>query len=210
MTFLQKLKLLFSFQYGPKRPLPITRRLSDSGRSNGPYELCIPQGLPRSTGHVLIDHRQQYSILLRNRSVRRCDANVVIDGKAVGTWSISAQGQIELEHPANDIGRFTFYMLGSKEARQSGLSASDTLGLVSVTFMPEMSLSELLSSSEAQFSPRLGGTGLSGVSEQRFGAVAGLRYDRTKFVTINVGLYCDDGLPRPLKSLKESAPSPLP
>lgn len=210
MTFFQRLGALFTGdEIGS--PLPVTRRVSETGISSGPYELCIPQGVSQSTGHVLINHRQQYSVLLQNRSTLRCDARVVIDGKEVGCWRIGARGKIEVERPVNDTGRFTFYMLGSKEARQIGLSASDAVGLVTVTFMPELPPRQVHTPpSGVQFSTRRGGTGLSGESAQAFSTVAALNYDHEHFVTINARLYCDDGAPRPLKATSGIVPSPLP
>jgi hypothetical protein len=191
-------------------PLPADHRISDTGFSVGSYELCIPQGLPRASGHILISHRQQYTIALRNRSSLRCDAQVLVDGKEVGCWRIPGGGQIEVERPVNDTGRFTFYRLGSNEARRTRLSASDVLGLVTVTFMPEMPPRPVYQDPDVQFSPRRGGTGLSGESAQAFKTVEALDYDRSGFVTIDVRLYCDDGAPRELKAAGRSVPSPLP
>ena len=210
MNILQMVGALFQSS-DSNSPLPVSRRLSETGISVGPYELCIPQGLPRSTGHVLISHRQQYTILLKNQSGLRCDAKVAIDDKVVGHWRIPAWGKIEVEHPVDDAGRFTFYMLGSPEARQIGLIASESVGLVTVTFMPELPPKPVPEhSSGISHSPKRGGTGLSGESAQRYSTVAALNYDRNHFVTINARLYCDDGAPRPLRSAGSVVPTPLP
>ncbi len=213
MNFFQMVGQLFQGN-DASEPLPVSRRLSETGISVGLYELCIPQGLPRATGHVLISHRQQFSVLLKNRNEMRCDAQVAIDGKVVGSWRIPPHGKIELERPVNDAGRFTFYMLGSKEARQAGISATDAVGLVSVTFMPELPPRPIpprsVHESQLSFSPKQGGTGLSGQSAQTYATVVPLNYDRNNFVTINARLYCDDGAPRPLVAASGSVPSPLP
>jgi hypothetical protein len=210
MNFFQKLGTLFQSDEVTS-PLPASRRVSETGFVSGAYELCIPQGLPRDTGHVLMSHRQQYTVILRNRSQLLCDAQVAIDGKVVGCWRIPRNGHIELERPVNDTGRFTFYMLGSKEARQSGLTAADAVGLVTVTFMPERPPRPIQTHDpNVQFSTQRGGTGLSGESGQKFKTVESLDYDHEKFVTIDVRLYCDDGAPRPLKPANRAIPRPLP
>lgn len=210
MGIFQKLGALFLGGDSFGTPFPADHRISNEGISAGPYEVCIPQGLPRPSGHIQISHRQQYTIALRNRSSLRCDAKVLVDGKEVGCWRIAGNSQIEVERPVNDTGRFTFYMLGSNEARRTTLSASDALGLVTVTFMPEMPPRPVYQDSDVKFSPRRGGTGLSGESAQAFKTVEALNYDRGGFVTIDVRLYCDDGAPRELKAAGRSVPSPLP
>lgn len=211
MGIFQKLSTLFTGgeEFAPS--LPVDRRISNEGISSGPYEICIPQGLPRASGHILIAHRQQYTIILRNRASLRCDARVLVDGKEVGCWRIGGNSQIEVERPVNDTGRFTFYMLGSTEARRAGLSASDALGLVTATFMPELPPQPVYEDAGVRYSqPRRGGTGLSGQSNQAFKTVEALNYDRGGFVTIDVRLYCDDGAPRALRAAGRSVPSPLP
>jgi hypothetical protein len=211
MGIFQKLTTLLTGGDNFAPPLPADRRISNEGISAGSYEICIPQGLPRTSGHILIGHRQQYTIVLRNRSSLRCDARVLVDGKEVGCWRIAGNSQIEVERPVNDTGRFTFYMLGSNEARRAGLSASDALGLVTATFMPELPPQPVHEGDRAQYSqPRRGGTGLSGQSNQAFKTVEALNYDRGGFVTIDVRLYCDDDAPRELKAVGRSVPSPLP
>lgn len=210
MGIFQKLSTLFTGGEDFAPSLPADRRISNEGISAGAYELCIPQGLPRASGHILIGHRQQYTIVLRNRSSLRCDARVLVDGKEVGCWRVDGNSQIEVERPVNDTGRFTFYMLGSNEARRTGLSATELVGLVSATFMPELPPQRTHEDAHVRYSPRRGGTGLSGQSNQAFKTVEALNYDGGAFVTIDVRLYCDDGAPRELKAAGRSVPSPLP
>jgi hypothetical protein len=91
-------------------------------------------------GYVEMTHGKTYKLYLRNNlNNLRCDARVEIDGKHVGTFRIPAGGQIKLERPVHDEGLFTFYKLGSAEARQSQLdSGSPDIGLIKVTFIPEV------------------------------------------------------------------------
>ena len=54
----------------------------------------------------------------------------------VGTWRVPKRKTITLEHPANDQGRFTFYRLGTPEARAAELAEGPDLGLIEVRFLP--------------------------------------------------------------------------
>jgi len=97
-------------------------------------------GSERTSGFVEIEHGTQYSISLRNDHDVRCNAEVNIDGKNIGTFRIAANSTIRLERKPDDNGRFTFYRLGSEEGTKSDLgsvSASD-LGLLKVVFTPEV------------------------------------------------------------------------
>ena len=83
---------------------------------------------------------QTYRIKLHNSNNLRCDAQVDLDGKTVGTWRINAHDSITLERPANDNGKFTFYKIGTSEAHSAQLSNDASLGLLKVTFTPEVDI----------------------------------------------------------------------
>lgn len=102
------------------------------------YSVRIVGGTEHPDGYVRIRHGQTYSISLRNHHNRVCDADVTIDGKSIGIFRIPTHATISLERPPNDTGRFTFYRLDSPEAAQVGLTNNDGLGLISVTFTPEL------------------------------------------------------------------------
>ncbi len=85
-----------------------------------------------------MDHGQRYRLVLRNSNNERCDARVEVDGNHVGTWRILGHRSITLERPAEDDGHFTFYKLGSPEGAQIQLVDNANLGLVKVTFTPEV------------------------------------------------------------------------
>lgn len=194
-------------------PPRVGAKVGEQGIQLGNFELCIPQGVHLQSGHVRLEHNTHYSLLMKNHSHLDCDAEVRIDGTFVGTWRVRKNTSVEIERPADDTGRFTFYKLGTAQARKIGLSANDNLGLVTVIFMsekPPAPPAHTVSDSGVKFSPRRGGTGLAGESTQRFNSVAPLDYDRSNFTTINLRLFCDDGEPRPLGRSSTRVPSPLP
>ena len=212
----------------PKRresELPRTGpKLSTEGLRLGNYELCVPQGVHSNSGHVYLEHNLHYSLLMKSHGYLDCDAVVSIDGTKVGVWRIRGNTMIEIERPADDSGRFTFYRLGSSQATHIGLSANEDLGLVTVVFMPEkppppapsneVRFSPVRHSggdnADVKFSPSRGGTGLAGESAQKFGLASPIDYDRTNFITINLRLVCVDKGPRPLRRSSTTVPSYLP
>ncbi len=103
------------------------------------YSVAIPNGTELDNGYVELNHGQQYSIFLTSFLNRRCAAEVNVDGKHVGTFRLAAFGQLMLERPSNDTGRFTFYEAGSSEAFKVDVNKISTpdRGLISVTFKPE-------------------------------------------------------------------------
>ena len=102
------------------------------------YSVRISPGQEKQDGYVEMQHGQQYTIYMHNYHDTRCDAEVVVDGKNIGTFRIDAQSSIHLERPEDDEGRFTFYKEGTSEARCAQIvSWKSDNGLVSVMFKPE-------------------------------------------------------------------------
>lgn len=204
------------------------------------FSVRIPEGVETHSGYVEMEHGKKYVLVLRNSKDIPCDAMVEIDGKEVGTWRIPCNRSITLERPSNDIGRFTFYELGTMEAEQAGLDEhSEDLGLIRVTFTPEVSRitqhvfmspevwqpdfeneQYYLGSSNsygglnrrrgrgssAGPTPKGGGTGLSGKSEQRFGRARKIEYDYSQRTIINLRLVSRQDTPRPLKPISNPVP----
>lgn len=184
------------------------------------YSVVISEGV-ETDGYVKMRHGQQYVIRLRNRKGLRCNAAVMVDGKEVGTFRLSGYGHLELERPPNDTGRFTFYQVGSSEAKRAGLGIVNKfeLGLIQVTFTPEKEAVHLVgvagaAVADADFGltgsmgideprPRVtynaGGTGLSGHSNQGFVNVADINLDYNNAVTISLRLIANDDI-KPLVS----------
>ncbi len=103
------------------------------------YSVKIHPGVETTDGYVEMSHGTQYTLHLRNNHNTACDAQVLVDGKDVGTFRISALSVIELERPSNDQGRFTFYRANSSEAQQADVQniANVERGLIKVIFTPE-------------------------------------------------------------------------
>jgi len=103
------------------------------------FELTIEPGYETDGGYVQMEHDTPYSIVMRNASRRRCDADVRVDGKPIGTFRIGDYRRVRLDRPADDDGRFTFYRADSKKGKKAGLEkvSSSEMGLVQVRFMPE-------------------------------------------------------------------------
>lgn len=105
------------------------------------FSVRIPQGSEQN-GYVLLKHETVYTIKLRNTRDVQCDAQVEIDGHLMGQWRVGPKEGVELEHPVNDDGRFTFYRIDSEEGHSSQFVHSDpNLGLIRVIFTPELASS---------------------------------------------------------------------
>ncbi len=168
----------------------------------GDFELCIVGGHEQLNQPVIeMRHAQVYQLSLVNHGTKRCDATVRIDGKPVGTWRVPASQHIVLEHPVDQTGKFTFFVLGTSEADATNIQDDALVGLVEAIFTPEKQENTLRSrlaapAVRANFLPGLkpavkqdvGGTGLSGKSEQQYGHAERIEYDRAAQVSIQVRL----------------------
>lgn len=196
------------------------------------YSVRIPEGIEDGGQYVVLAHKTQYTIVLRNNHPVRCDAYLEIDGKHQGTWRIKPQSTFSIDRPGHDKGKFTFYKLGSKEGNQVGLSEDDpNLGLIKVVFTPEKERppTKVISEPETYFSssPQLysygvqkrqqpsrsfsaGGTGLSGESSQDFVEAEKMDLEYSKSTTIHLRLVASDvNEPRPLTTYSNPVPPPV-
>lgn len=200
------------------------------------FAVCIPEGEKTSDDYFLLTHNQHYSVCLRNYSIRKCDADIEIDGKDMGTFRIPPNSSATFDRPAHDDGRFTFYELMSKEGNSVGLKANQNLGLVSVTFRPEhfeekfcLRMGVPRSDHESDDGdpqhgkdsskifaaiPRAGGTALTGKSEQRLNDAEQIKHDPHATVIIHLRLgarvVSHPSEPRPLTSHPRSNKIPPP
>ncbi len=170
-------------------------------------------------------HGQVYQLVLSNHGQRQCDAAVKIDGKPVGIWRVPPQRQIVLEHPSDQTGKFTFFLVGTAEAEVTNIREDASTGLVEAIFTPEKEAplpsapaqvprgASFLPARQSSVKRDIGGTGLSGKSEQQYGTAEAIEYDRANQVTIQVRLVPSDahlsGL-QPLGGSQPSASFPLP
>ena len=89
--------------------------------------------------YVSLVNGEKYRIRLKNQDKRDCVCKVTIDGKFMGVFFVNANQQVDLERPAHDSGRFTFYTVDSKEGQELQLSTEvkpNDLGLIEVEFTP--------------------------------------------------------------------------
>jgi hypothetical protein len=152
------------------------------------FHLQIPEGHEVEDGYVEMVHGMTYTILLGNSSSDPCDVDLAIDGAKIVTFRLDAGESTVLERPLDVPARFTFYRIGSTEAKNAALKAGDWyLELIEARFKPgsyqREQLTETLDAPNplpngkyvgASFLParEQGGTGLSGYSGQRFGSYA--------------------------------------
>jgi hypothetical protein len=188
------------------------------------FSVRVIGGTEQSSGYVELQNKQKYKLCLRNsRQFERCDANVEIDGKHVGTWRIPAGSSVTLERPAHDDGCFTFYQVGTEEARKAQLDELNLdLGLIKVTFTPEIPrkryVNQWLGINEVhvyktEWTPVEGSTWSydnCSKSNQKFWDAGEIDYDLSQRTTIYLRLVAkkDDG-PRPLVERSNKIPPRL-
>lgn len=105
------------------------------------YTLIVHGGVERSTGHVEVVDGQPYSLSLINSEPRRCDAELTVDGKVVGTFRLAAHQTLRVEGPPDDPakGKFTAYAAASAAGALVGAGeiAAAERGVINVKFTPE-------------------------------------------------------------------------
>lgn len=184
----------------------------------GNYTLTISGGEERlinGATYVNLRHGQTYKLFLGNMNSKRCNAEVTVDGKHIGTWRLGAFGSATLERPADDIGLFTFYRLGTTDASIVQVQDNDKTGLIQVVFTPEKPvlrdgspLSRDINGQQVSYrgvtrGAHAGGTGLSGQSNQQFGTAGHIPLDYTGQVTLSLRLMEFEPVnlgPRPLNA----------
>lgn len=162
----------------------------------GDYGLKVLTCDELDNGLVLVKHLQQYKLRLSNFNPKlNCDASVEIDGKFVGRFRIKPYSSITIERPSNDTGKFTFYRHGTREAKMAGLVGEPIEGNITVTFYQEFREAPMrLYRVKDDVS---GGTGLSGVSDDRYEEAEKIPIRPDSEVVIKTRLICHDE-PRPL------------
>lgn len=101
------------------------------------FSVRILPGEDSGNGYVYLKDKQQYSIKLKNNHDVDCQAKISIDGKPIGVFYIKAKSNLEVDHPINDDGKFTFYKTSSiEEVSIEEEFSKDTAGLIQVEFVP--------------------------------------------------------------------------
>lgn len=200
----------------------------------GNFTAFIPEGKETTSGHVALKNGQKYTIKVVNHNPVEADAEITIDGKAVGCFRIAPHRDIQLERNPNDRGCFTFYKLDSTEGQQVNLAqiSANDLGLVQVVCKPGKQKPQVLRSVGGQHTNttrsrggycgqslggelrtmNAGGTGLSGHSTQNFVEVGPIDYDLEGITTISLRLVQEDNQPREMvgnNSKSNPIPSPV-
>lgn len=105
----------------------------------GKFEANIVGRHERANGYVVLKHEEHYTIELRNHyRNRRANATIKVDGKDIGTWRLPVNGTVTIERPANEQRLLTFFLDGTDESRQAGISGGDSKnGHIAITFVAE-------------------------------------------------------------------------
>lgn len=182
----------------------------------GDFGLRIPEGKETVDGYVQLKHNTEYVVNLYNYSRLDCDAILSIDGSKVGTYRVPANDIFPVSRPPSVERNFIFLKLGTNEATQANLQATDKLGLISVEFIPASDLPtrniQLYGATRSGAKGcSAGGTGLGSYSDQKFGSAQEIDRDYTKKVTINLRLVATEPQPAiiPLHSSNPVPPSLL-
>ena len=72
------------------------------------FSMNIESKNSQNNGQVLMEHEEQYSIVLRNGNSKRADIELFVDGESVGTWRANPRQTLVLERPAEIQRKFTF------------------------------------------------------------------------------------------------------
>jgi hypothetical protein len=109
---------------------------------------------------------------------------------------------VTIERPVSDPGRFTFYALGTEDAKMAGLHGDNPeMGVINALFAPERE-NQMLYAAESPSSSHFGaegGTGFSGLSTQAFSEAEDIDVDESKASILRIKLWCSDK-PRPLSA----------
>lgn len=116
--------------------------ISDNGFS---LEILVNGSIPAKTKfiggayYIMMNHNQEYKIMLTNDNNTRADADVWIDNQMIGSWRLNPHSSITIERPAEFNRKFLFLQEGTTIANRSGIvNQSNNNGLIKVLFKPEL------------------------------------------------------------------------
>lgn len=183
----------------------------------GDFSLEVQRKNDTPEGYVEMTHGEVYALRVTSFSDRRADVRIEIDGEEIGAWRVEPRSGFVLERGVSDSGKFTFFLSGSKEASQAGLTVvpEDQLGLIKATFLPELVRpmhkihrpTRLTRGTMFSFQSS-GGTGLTGHSDQQFSNVAGLQHDNKLTTVVHLRLIGKSEV-RPKVSYQNPVPPPI-
>lgn len=112
----------------------------DYETSFGQYGLRIDGGRPDANGYVVLEHGQCYKVILENKTSKKCQASLKIDGNHIANYIMLPYQTIHIERPVDSFKKFTFYQADSRypSSSQTGIiSGKYENGVVEATFTPE-------------------------------------------------------------------------
>jgi hypothetical protein len=112
----------------------------DYETSYSKYGLRIEGGRPDSNGYVVMEHGQCYKVILENKTSKKCQASLKIDGNHIADYIMSPYQTIHIERPVDSFKKFTFYRADASYplSSQTGIIAGKyENGVVEATFTPE-------------------------------------------------------------------------
>lgn len=88
--------------------------------------------------YTSLPEKSEYKLKLINKGDTKVDADVMLDGKDVGTWRVNPYSSTIIERPANEQRKFVFVSeIGSIARRTGAIAGKGDNGLIKVTFTPE-------------------------------------------------------------------------
>ncbi len=164
--------------------------------------------------YIALPHETEYKLRLSNKRNTRCDVQVKIDGRIIGTFRVNALESMIIERPADNDRKFVFLKENTKESLSAGIvTGNNNNGLIEVTFTPELSAKRCCniqqsylynttgymseenfeSSHQSNRCYSSGATALGQKSDQSFDYISKItNVDHSNITTIILRLVCDD------------------
>lgn len=184
----------------------------------GHFGLFVRDGKEVEGGYVQMQHNTEYKLHLLNSGSEDADATITIDGTDVGTFRIAKHSRAIIGRPVHAQRNFLFLKAGTSEAQQAGLQVNNSLGLITVKFIPAKKEEfVLLGPKYLSYNPTrggmkgasAGGTGLGSTSDQSFVNASRLELDHSRAVTLHLRLICVEPQPAIIPLRPSSTPIPL-
>lgn len=84
-----------------------------------------------------LNHNSEFKIVFYNRSDKRANVEILLDGALIGEFRSNPHSNIKLERPVNKEKMFTFVSVNSEEGKQGRLDLATKLGTIEINVDPE-------------------------------------------------------------------------